>query len=395
MNEKPTHFDLFSGIGGFAIAARAAGFETVAFCEADERCRTFLEKTWCKTVHPDIRTFDAKPYRGISLLTGGPPCQPASRAGKQGGAGDDRWLWPQALRVLGEAEPDCVNPPGIADVGLDGILSEMGGLGYEVQVFDIPACAVDSPQLRHRFWIVGFLADADKRRKRDEFRRSTGGKLALSHIAASNGNNVGLPDSDGFETRKREATTSRHGHPVESATSRSMADPQCERSGQDEQERGAQGRAVDRRDYENELADTASPGRERPDAERGENGCRPPRPQSLVADSTTCRRRQGCEDTGGPCVRTGETREWLRSTNGDGAQSWQNSVWVPCADGKLRRAPDDSFGLVDGLHRSLLAALGNSICPRVAYEILRAIKTTLTKDNGLAEQTTEPLFPIA
>ena len=57
---------------------------------------------------------------------------------------------------------------------------------------------------------------------------------------------------------------------------------------------------------------------------------------------------------------------------------WHNSVWLPCADGKVRRAPDDSFGVVDGLHRSVLAGLGNSIVPQVAYEIIKAIKQITT-----------------
>ena len=167
-HERPTHLDIFSGIGGFAIAAQWAGFKTVAFCEKDVRCRRFLERTWNLTCHDDIRTMPAIRYRGVSLLTGGPPCQPASRAGNQGGEGDDRWLWPEALRVLEEAKPDAVvfeNPLGILDVGIDGILSEMGRIGYEVQPFDIPACGVDSPQLRHRIWIVGFLAHGNEPRR--------------------------------------------------------------------------------------------------------------------------------------------------------------------------------------------------------------------------------------
>jgi hypothetical protein len=53
---------------------------------------------------------------------------------------------------------------------------------------------------------------------------------------------------------------------------------------------------------------------------------------------------------------------------------WRNSIWLPCADGKFRRAPDDSLGVVNGLHRSLLAALGNSIVPQVAAEVMRAMK---------------------
>jgi len=57
---------------------------------------------------------------------------------------------------------------------------------------------------------------------------------------------------------------------------------------------------------------------------------------------------------------------------------WGNYVWMPCADGKVRRAPDDSFSLVDGLHRSILGALGNSQVPQIAEIICRAIVKALT-----------------
>lgn len=103
MSEQPTHLDLFTGLGGFAIAAQAAGFRTVAMCESEPRCQRFLTRTWGIPVIHDVHELDGRQYRGITLLTGGPPCQPASRAGKQGGAGDDRWLWPEALRVLAES----------------------------------------------------------------------------------------------------------------------------------------------------------------------------------------------------------------------------------------------------------------------------------------------------
>jgi len=53
-----THVDLFSGIGGFALAAKANGIRTVQFVEIDQRCRDFLGKAWPGVpVHDDIRTF--------------------------------------------------------------------------------------------------------------------------------------------------------------------------------------------------------------------------------------------------------------------------------------------------------------------------------------------------
>lgn len=309
------HLDLFSGIGGFALAAKEAGFKTIAFCESDRRCADFLRRTWNLPVTGDIRELCGTDYRGISLLTGGPPCQPASRAGDQGGDSDDRWLWPEALRLLDEAKPDSVvfeNPPGILDVGIDGILSEMGRIGYETQCFDIPACAVDSPQLRHRIWIVGFK--------------------------------LGQSNENGRDSRQQTTETSRYGRSIESTAGCSMADSGCERSRENEQEREQEGRTADRRDSESELADAATARR---DGQAREE-------QHVFGRASLSARSGYCERS-----------------------DWSSSVWVPCADGKLRRAPDDSFDLVDGLHRSLLGALGNSIVWKVAVEILKAVKANL------------------
>lgn len=160
-----SHVDLFSGIGGFALAASRCGIDTVQFVEIDERCRAFLAKRWPGVpIHDDIRTFDGTQHRGAFLLTGGVPCQPASRAGKQKGASDDRWLWPEAIRVLGEVNPAWAlfeNPPGIGDVGLAGILAEMESLGYQVRVFGIPACAVGAHFQGDRYWIVSHSSEAN------------------------------------------------------------------------------------------------------------------------------------------------------------------------------------------------------------------------------------------
>ena len=66
------HLDLFSGIGGFALAARWAGIETVAFCEIEEFPRKVLNKNFPGIpIHHDIRELDGKDYEGIDLITGG------------------------------------------------------------------------------------------------------------------------------------------------------------------------------------------------------------------------------------------------------------------------------------------------------------------------------------
>jgi DNA (cytosine-5)-methyltransferase 1 len=112
-----THVDLFSGIGGFSLAAQWAGLTTEVFCEKDERCRRFLERTYPGIpILPDVREFDGTRWRGRFLLTGGVPCQPASRAGKQRGKADDRWLWPAIADIIRDVGPRYVfleNVPGL------------------------------------------------------------------------------------------------------------------------------------------------------------------------------------------------------------------------------------------------------------------------------------------
>ena len=155
-----THIDLFSGIGGFALAAHWAGFKTEVFCERDEFCQKVLNKHWpAVPVISDIRDFDGSDYRGADLLTGGFPCQPFSTAGKRQGEADDRFLWPEMLRVISEARPTWIvgeNVSGIISMALDGVLADLESEGYATQAFVIPACAVNAPHKRDRVWIVAY-----------------------------------------------------------------------------------------------------------------------------------------------------------------------------------------------------------------------------------------------
>jgi len=154
-----THLDLFSGIGGFALAARMVGqIETVAFCEREAYAQRVLKKHWPDVpICDDIHTLKGNDYGPIDLITGGFPCQPYSLAGKRGGNDDDRALWPQMLRVIREARPTWIigeNVPGIISMALDGVLADLEREGYACETFAIPACAVDAKHRRNRIWIV-------------------------------------------------------------------------------------------------------------------------------------------------------------------------------------------------------------------------------------------------
>jgi len=152
------HIDLFSGIGGFALAALWAGFKTEVFCEKDKFCQQILKKHWPKVpIIEDIRDFDGTKWRGATILTGGFPCQPFSIAGKRRGKEDDRYLWPEMLRVISEAKPTWVlgeNVAGIVHLALDQVLADLESEGYETATFIIPACAINAPHRRNRVWII-------------------------------------------------------------------------------------------------------------------------------------------------------------------------------------------------------------------------------------------------
>jgi len=216
-----THVDLFSGIGGFALATKWTGFETVVFCEKDEFCQKVLQKRFggfiadpesinrwnqrenlrngkgrkgrneLNEIHgnipiiPEIRDFDGTQWRGATLLTGGFPCQPFSVAGQQRGKEDDRYLWPEMLRVIKEAKPTWViaeNVAGIVKLALGQVLFDLESIGYDFPrdhrgapiVPVIPACGLNAPHRRYRIWVIAYSKGIKLRRRDGNNRQERG-----------------------------------------------------------------------------------------------------------------------------------------------------------------------------------------------------------------------------
>ena len=164
---KLRHFDVCSGIGGFALGFRWAKLsEPVAFCEIDEYCQKVLAKNFPNIpIHKDLKELvneEAKPEstRTIpdhDILTAGYPCQPFSVAGKRRGEEDPRNIWPYVYEIVKRKHPTwCVfeNVYGHVAMGLDKVLNEMEMEGYTTQTFIVPACSLNAPHLRNRLWIV-------------------------------------------------------------------------------------------------------------------------------------------------------------------------------------------------------------------------------------------------
>lgn len=234
------HLDLFSGIGGFAYAVdQVWEGATHIFCDNDKYCQEVLKLRWPGSkIYGDIRdiTEDSIAERSITdtqqngartksgndtckkktlpntketssarivadrngcptprivcdLLTGGFPCQPFSQAGRRRGTSDDRWLWPEMLRVIRLTEPKWViaeNVRGLLTmqqgVVFEQVCTDLEESGYEVQPFIIPAVAVNAPHRRDRVWFVACNTNVLGRTSEKKINATENGKPSFSNI---------------------------------------------------------------------------------------------------------------------------------------------------------------------------------------------------------------------
>lgn len=188
-----THASLCTGIGACELAATWMGWKNLFSCEIDEFCNKVLKHHYPKATHyGNIFEQDFGKWRGrVDVLTAGFPCQPFSFAGKRNGAEDDRYLWPEVLRVINEVRPTWFvgeNVGGILSMVLTGeetkvgsytdvcgenytfyekrqrfvieqIRIDLASIGYSVQPVVIPACAVGAPHRRDRVWFIATDTD--------------------------------------------------------------------------------------------------------------------------------------------------------------------------------------------------------------------------------------------
>jgi DNA (cytosine-5)-methyltransferase 1 len=187
--------DLFSGIGGFALAAQRVWgdeLDIAGFCEIDDYCCKVLNKNFPNVpIHNDIKKLDGNQFSDIFLMTGGFPCQDISIAGKgEGIEGERSGLWSEMCRLISEVRPRYAlieNVPMLIHRGLERVLCDLAEIGYDAEWQVIGADEVGAWHQRKRVWIVAYprcehgerkkvlqkYEKQDRKKNAIEFKRST------------------------------------------------------------------------------------------------------------------------------------------------------------------------------------------------------------------------------
>jgi DNA (cytosine-5)-methyltransferase 1 len=317
---------LFAGVGGWAYAARLAGW-------------------------PD----------GAELWSASCPCQPFSVAGKRAGTDDPRHLWPDVFRLVGARRPAVlVGEQVAAAVGqhwLDRVFADLESLGYACRAIVIPACAVNAPHRRDRLWFVAHTHDARLQGFSGDVAgaearwRGADGSVAEAGVrdgACAVGDADGLggqvdPHAGGCAPGSR--TRPLAGSAGANTLTVADADEPC----------AAEGRLQRR----GEFGGTGSDSSDR---------------AGVVSDADQCVRERR------PDLAQRQTEERTaaaRDCDGLERGAWDDVDWIVGYDGKLRRIPRSGIRLLaHGIPARIprLRAAGNAIVPQLAAEVLRALR---------------------
>ena len=181
---------LFCGVGGGVLGGRLLDTQVVCAVEREPYAiEVLLRRQEDGSLPPfpiwdDIKTFEGFPFRGfIDVVSAGFPCQPFSEAGKQEGEDDDRNLWPDTARVIGEVRPRTVlleNVPGLLRSYGGTVLGDLSALGYDCRWGTVSAQDAGAAHLRKRWWCVAHAqveqpvrVQAERQRRKSACRRGS------------------------------------------------------------------------------------------------------------------------------------------------------------------------------------------------------------------------------
>jgi DNA (cytosine-5)-methyltransferase 1 len=213
-----THASLFSGIGGFDLAAEWMGWNNLFHCEWNPFGQKVLKHHFPNSIsYNDITKTDFTIHSGsVDILTGGFPCQPYSTAGKRLGKQDERHLFPEMLRCIKEVKPRWVvgeNVRGLVSwnegMVFNEVCDDLESEGYEVQSFLIPAASVGAPHQRYRVWFVAYAYDKGRSTRFTEVQNKNGEVSKWDNNAKSSDTNVEYVVSNSESIRQEYALENR------------------------------------------------------------------------------------------------------------------------------------------------------------------------------------------
>lgn len=204
INNQPLSISLFTGAYGLDLGLEKAGFKTISVVEKDKDAvktialnRPYLQESAVSREIEKVSSQQLLEEGGrvlklgrallpgeVDLVTGGPPCQPFSTAGKRGSVMDPRGsLFMDFIRVVKEVQPrfflmenvrgllsaslrhrpinqrgknySPLEPDEIAGAALQVVLTEMKELGYNVVYNLLEAADYGVPQNRLRVVFIG------------------------------------------------------------------------------------------------------------------------------------------------------------------------------------------------------------------------------------------------
>ena len=165
--------DLFSGIGGFSLAAEwvwGDELEIVGFCEIEKYTQKILSKNFPGVpIYEDITKLNGKDFKDIDLITGGFPCQDISVAGRGAGLeeGKRSSLWFEMHRIIREVRPRYAlieNVSALTSRGGTRVIADLAEIGYDAEWTIIGADDVGAWHRRKRIWIVAYPTDTKSER---------------------------------------------------------------------------------------------------------------------------------------------------------------------------------------------------------------------------------------